>query len=85
MQLDRVTASLVQDLDRSAQMLGAPNRQGAQGRPHWYVNLLGSVLVAARMAHAYGLTVGKLPFRAAGVIATFAVLVAAAVSLLFHA
>ncbi len=50
------------------------------GSPFWAVHALGSLLVLARLSHAYGLTHGleKLKFRQAGVIGTFIVLIGAA-------
>jgi len=56
----------------------------AQGAPVWYVHALSLVLVAARAAHAYGLSTGTLRLRVLGVIGTFAVLVGASLSLLRH-
>lgn len=48
------------------------------GSPSWSIHVLGSVLVLARLSHAYGLTRGTLKFRQIGVIATFLVLLGAA-------
>ena len=48
------------------------------GSPSWSIHVLGSVLVLARLSHAYGLTSGTLKFRQVGVIATFIVLLGAA-------
>ena len=56
----------------------------AQGAPVWYVHALSLLLVAARAAHAYGLSTGTLRLRVLGVIGTFAVLVGASLSLLRH-
>ena len=53
-----------------------------QGAPAWYIHILASLLVAARAAHAYGLSTGTLRFRVLGVIGTFAVLIGGSVSLL---
>jgi len=55
-----------------------------QGAPGWYVHVLSGVLVAARAAHAYGLSTGTLRLRVLGVTGTFAVLLGAAFSLLRH-
>jgi len=50
------------------------------GSPPWSIHVLGTVLVLARLSHAYGITQGmeKLRFRQAGVIGTFIVLLGAA-------
>ena len=48
------------------------------GSPSWSIHVLGSVLILARLSHAYGLTRGTLKFRSVGVIATFVVLLGAA-------
>ena len=50
------------------------------GTPFWAIHALGSLLVLARLSHAYGITQGleKLKFRQAGVIGTFIVLIGAA-------
>ncbi len=56
-----------------------------QGQPAWHVHLLGSALLAARAAHAYGLSTATLRFRVAGVVLTFAVILSAAIALLSHA
>jgi uncharacterized membrane protein YecN with MAPEG domain len=48
------------------------------GSPSWSIHVLGSVLVLARLSHAYGLTSGTLKFRSVGVVATFVVLLGAA-------
>ena len=55
-----------------------------QGAPGWYVHILSGVLVAARAAHAYGLSTGTLRFRVLGVTGTFLVLIGASISLLRH-
>ncbi len=53
-----------------------------QGAPAWSVHLLSLVLIAARAAHAYGLSTGTLRLRVLGVTGTFAVLISASLSLL---
>lgn len=47
--------------------------------PSWSIHVLGSVLVLARISHAYGITQGmaKMKFRQFGVIGTFVVLIGA--------
>ena len=55
-----------------------------QGRPAWLVNVFCVVLIAGRLVHAYGVSQVKedIRLRVAGMAATFAVLIAAAVSAL---
>lgn len=52
-----------------------------QGAPAWNIHLLGAILIAARAVHAFG--VGQEPenlrFRVVGMLATFFVLISAAV------
>lgn len=57
----------------------------AGGQPAWLLHAQGILLVAARVAHAYGLSTGQLRYRQFGVGATFAVLVSVALALLDHA
>ena len=47
--------------------------------PSWSIHVLGSVLVLARISHAYGITQGmaKMKFRQFGMIGTFVVLIGA--------
>jgi len=47
------------------------------GSPLWSIHVLGSVLVLARLSHAYGITHGILKFRLTGMIGTFIVLLGA--------
>lgn len=58
-----------------------------RGNPAWSLHLLGAGLLAGRVAHAIGLSrePDRMPFRAAGVLLTDIVIVAAAVSLLIGA
>jgi uncharacterized protein len=58
-----------------------------QGRPSWLLHLLGLALIAGRIAHAFGISHKTEDFRlrVVGVLATFAVLIVAALSLLMRA
>ena len=58
-----------------------------QGRPAWLLHLLCLLLIAGRVSHAFGISRETEDFRlrAAGVIATFGVLIAASLSLLGRA
>ena len=58
-----------------------------QGRPGWLLHLCGLVLIAARVAHALGISheTENFRLRVVGVVATFAVLIVAALSLLARA
>ena len=58
-----------------------------QGRPGWLLHLCGLVLIAARVAHALGISheTENFRLRVIGVVATFAVLIVAALSLLARA
>jgi uncharacterized membrane protein YecN with MAPEG domain len=53
-----------------------------QGRPAWQLHALGGLLLAGRLLHAYGVSQERenISFRAAGILATFAVLVLGALS-----
>ena len=55
-----------------------------QGRPSWQVHVLCLALVAGRVIHAYGVSQEDeaIGLRTAGIVTTFAVLLAAAVALL---
>lgn len=57
------------------------------GAPFWAIHALGSLLVLARLSHAYGISHGleKLRFSQAGVIGTFIVLIGAATHALIGA
>ncbi|RAU22497.1 glutathione metabolism protein [Paramagnetospirillum kuznetsovii] len=50
------------------------------GSPSWSIHVLGSVLILARLSHAYGITQGMagMTFRKYGMIGTFIVLLGAA-------
>ncbi len=48
------------------------------GSPAWSIHVLGSVLVLARLSHAWGLTSSVLRYRQIGMIGTFIVLLGAA-------
>ena len=52
----------------------------------WVVHLVGALLIAGRVAHAYGLsrTEGASPGRMAGVGLTFTAFIIAALALIFH-
>jgi uncharacterized membrane protein YecN with MAPEG domain len=58
-----------------------------QGHPAWLLHLCGLVLIAGRVAHAFGISQETEDFRlrSGGVTATFAVLIVAALSLLARA
>ena len=56
-----------------------------QGHSPVLVHTLSIILLAARAAHAYGLSTGTLRLRVAGVIATVVVFVSASVTLLLRA
>jgi uncharacterized protein len=54
----------------------------AQGQPPVVIHALSLLLVAARAAHAYGLSTGTLRLRVLGVVGTVAVFTSAALALL---
>jgi len=58
-----------------------------RGNAAWSLHLLGAGLLAGRVAHAIGLShePDRMPFRAAGVLLTNIVIIAAAISLLVGA
>lgn len=57
-----------------------------QGAPSWVVHLLGLMLIAGRLIHAYGLgsTPQIMPLRQLGMVLTFAVIALAALANIGH-
>jgi uncharacterized protein len=55
-----------------------------QGAPAWLLHALGSLLLFARLSHAYGLSKKSIHLRVIGVTATLTVLLTACTYLLFN-
>jgi uncharacterized protein len=56
----------------------------AHGAPAWLLHSLGSLLLLARLSHAYGLDRESMRFRVVGVTTTLGVLLTACAYLLFN-
>ena len=80
----RVQLNAVEDVPALMVGIGA---LAMLGMPAWYIHMAGWVLLAARIAHAFGLasSSGQSPGRIAGTVGTLLVYLAVAGALLVHA